>query len=53
VVEILADEITRSPIHAFGLALRFPRLINFRDDKNVSEATSKQELEKMYRMQKA
>jgi len=52
VVEILADEITRSPIHAFGLALRFPRLINFRDDKNVSDATSRKELEKMYRMQK-
>jgi len=35
------------------LALRFPRLINFRDDKNVSDATSRKELEKMYRMQKA
>ena len=41
VVEIMADEITVSPIHAFGLALRFPRLINFREDKGVSEATGK------------
>ncbi|KKS80515.1 MAG: putative DNA ligase [Candidatus Beckwithbacteria bacterium GW2011_GWA2_43_10] len=51
VVEILADEITQSPIHSFGLALRFPRLVNFRDDKNVSEATTRQELEKMFRLQ--
>lgn len=52
VTEILADEITKSPIHAFGLALRFPRLVNFRDDKNLSEATTREELEKLYRMQK-
>ena len=52
ITEILADEITKSPIHAFGLALRFPRLVNFRDDKNLSEATSKHELEKMFKMQK-
>ncbi len=52
VTEILADEITKSPIHAFGLALRFPRLVNFRDDKNLSEATSKQELERLFKMQK-
>ncbi|MDZ7586155.1 MAG: ATP-dependent DNA ligase [Patescibacteria group bacterium] len=53
VVEILADEITKSPIHAFGLALRFPRLVNFRDDKIVGEATSRRELEKLFKMQKA
>lgn len=52
VVEIMADEITKSPIHAFGLALRFPRLVNFRDDKNLSEATTKKELEKLFKMQK-
>lgn len=51
VTEILADEITKSPIHAFGLALRFPRLVNFRDDKSVGEATTRQELEKMFKMQ--
>jgi len=51
VVEILADEITKSPIHSFELALRFPRLIKFRDDKQVSQATSKQELEKLFKMQ--
>lgn len=52
VTEILADEITKSPIHAFGLALRFPRLVNFRDDKNLGEATSRKELEKLFKLQK-
>ena len=52
VVEIMADEITVSPIHAFGLALRFPRLINFREDKGVSEATGKKELERLFKLQK-
>jgi DNA ligase-1 len=51
VVEILADEITKSPIHSFGLALRFPRLVKFRDDKQVSQATTKGELEKFFKMQ--
>ena len=51
VVEIEADEITRSPIHKAGLALRFPRLKRFRDDKDVREATKVGELYKLYRMQ--
>jgi DNA ligase-1 len=52
VTEIMADEITKSPIHAFSLALRFPRLVRFRDDKKVDEATSKKELERLYKLQK-
>ena len=44
VVEIEADTITKSPIHSAGLALRFPRLKKFRDDKNISQATSLKEL---------
>lgn len=51
VVEIMADEITKSPIHAFGLALRFPRLVRFRDDKKPDEATSKSELKKLFKLQ--
>lgn len=45
VVEIEADMITKSPIHSAGLAMRFPRLKRFRDDKNTSQATSLRELE--------
>lgn len=52
IVEILADEITRSPIHSAGLALRFPRLIRFRDEKDPNQATTIAELEKLYGMQK-
>jgi len=40
VIEVAADEITTSPSHAAGVALRFPRLIKFRDDKNWQGATS-------------
>lgn len=52
VVEILADEITKSPLHTAGLALRFPRLIKFRDEKSPDQATTLIELEKLYKMQK-
>ncbi|MCB9813438.1 MAG: ATP-dependent DNA ligase [Pseudomonadales bacterium] len=45
VVEIAADEITKSPSHTAGVALRFPRLIRFRDDKNWIDATTIEELE--------
>ena len=53
ITEIMADEITKSPIHAFGLSLRFPRLVRFRDDKKPDEATSKNELEKLFKLQKS
>jgi DNA ligase-1 len=64
VIEILADEITRSPNHTAGMkledgkvvepgyALRFPRLIKFRDkDKKAEDATSVKELIEMYQEQ--
>ncbi len=64
VIEVLADEITRSPIHTAGAvmkdnrvdepgyALRFPRLLSFRDvDKKAEDATSVDELIKMYNEQ--
>ncbi|MEX2053713.1 MAG: ATP-dependent DNA ligase [Patescibacteria group bacterium] len=53
VVAIRADEITKSPLHtAGGLALRFPRLMAFRDDKEPGQATTVAEVEKMFREQK-
>jgi DNA ligase-1 len=59
VIEVLADEITRSPIHTAGktdsesgYALRFPRLIKFRDaDKKAEDATTVKELIEMYGQQ--
>jgi len=47
VVEIRADEITKSPVHTAGLALRFPRLERFRDDKRETDTTTLSELKKM------
>ncbi len=44
VVEIRADEITKSPVHTAGLALRFPRLERFREDKKPDQATTLTEL---------
>lgn len=54
VLEIYADEITKSPIHTagevdgVGYALRFPRLVKFRDDKKAEDCTTVDEIRKMY-----
>jgi hypothetical protein len=52
VIEVLADEITRSPVHPTGAdeggqgyALRFPRLVSFRqDDKKPEDVTTVAEI---------
>jgi len=51
VVEIQADNITKSPLHSAGLALRFPRLVRFRDDKSAAQVTTVKEVEKLFAMQ--
>jgi DNA ligase-1 len=60
VIEVLADEITRSPLHTAGsamnngtkepgYALRFPRLVTFRDaDKKPEDATTVSELIELF-----
>ncbi len=59
VVEVNADEITKSPIHAAGrekgkegYALRFPRLVKERPDKKPEQATTVKEIIKMHTKQK-
>lgn len=60
VIEVFADEITKSPKHTAGMdggetgyALRFPRLVSFRGkDKRAEDATTVKELIKMYENQK-
>ncbi len=47
IVEIAADELTKSPNHSAGVALRFPRLIKFRDDKDLAGATTLKEMGSM------
>jgi DNA ligase-1 len=44
IIEIRADSISKSPIYTAGLSLRFPRIIRFRDDKSIEDATSISEL---------
>ena len=51
VVELAGDDLTKSPTHTSGYALRFPRLVNFRDDKSVAEATTLQEIKTLFGMQ--
>jgi len=51
VVEVQADEITKSPMHSSSYALRFPRLISWRE-KQPREATSTTELSRLYDLQK-
>lgn len=44
ILEIAADEISKSPIHTAGVALRFPRLVKIRRDKSFEGATTLEEL---------
>ena len=61
VIEVLADEITRSPVHPTGAdkggqgyALRFPRLVSFRqDDKKPEDVTTVAEIVELYGQQGA
>ncbi len=60
VIEVRADEITLSPMHSCGkesgkgYALRFPRMIKFREhsDKKAEDSTTVDEVKKMYQNQK-
>jgi DNA ligase-1 len=61
VMEIQGAEITVSPIHECaygiiekdaGLALRFPRMVKIRDDKDPQDATTTNEIIELYKMQK-
>lgn len=58
VCEIYADEITISPTHTAGkteqtsgYALRFPRFLQYREDKGANETTTVKELKELYKIQ--
>lgn len=51
VVELAGDDLTKSPTHGAGFAVRFPRLVRIRDDKSPDTATTVSEVEKMYSLQ--
>ncbi len=59
VVEVAFDDITQSPNHTCakrggkGLALRFPRMMRMREDRDASEITTSGEVLRMFEMQRA
>ncbi|HEY9246911.1 MAG TPA: DNA ligase, partial [Candidatus Methanoperedens sp.] len=52
VFEVAFEEIQRSPNYDSGFALRFPRLVNVRDDKSADDADSIERVESLYVRQK-
>lgn len=50
VVEVAYEEIQKSPTYESGYALRFPRLVNFREDKGAEDADSVERVEGLMRM---
>ncbi len=59
VIEVNADEITKSPIHTCargkgkeGYALRFPRMVKMRPERKPEEATTESEIVRMYKQQR-
>lgn len=52
VVELGGDEISVSQTHTSGYALRFPRLITFRDDKAPTDTTTLKEIVALHKSQR-
>ena len=53
VVELGGDEISVSQNHTSGYALRFPRLLRFRNDKKATDATSQKEIKDLHKSQRS
>ncbi len=51
VFEVAYQEIQKSPKYESGYALRFPRFVRLRDDKDVDEADTIDRVEELYKMQ--
>ncbi len=58
ICQVRADEITKSPLHSaaktkdeLGFALRFPRIMGYREDKSAKDATTIKEIEQLYKLQ--
>ncbi len=52
VVEVIYEEIQKSPTYSSGYALRFPRLVSLRSDRDPSEASTLTMVEDYYYSQK-
>lgn len=53
VVELAGDDLTKSPTHGAGFAVRFPRLVRIRTDKGPHQITSVSEVKEMFSNQKS
>ena len=51
VLEVAFDSIQKSNRHNSGFALRFPRIKNIREDKNISDIDSLQKVKQIYEKQ--
>lgn len=52
IFEVAYEEIQRSPNYSSGYALRFPRLVEVRDDKSLEDADTLERVISLYRMQR-
>ena len=52
VLEIAGDDLTKSPTHGAGVAVRFPRLVRIRTDKSANQVTTVNEVAQMFRNQR-
>jgi DNA ligase-1 len=52
VIALKYDEIQKSPSYSSGYALRFPRVVALREDRNTDDILSLEELEDLYYRQK-
>jgi DNA ligase-1 len=52
VVEVSYEEIQKSPTYSSGYALRFPRLVNLREDRSAKQASTLSVVEDYYYSQK-
>ncbi len=52
VLELAFEEIQRSPAYASGYALRFPRVVNLRDDRSPEDITTLDEVRRAFEHQR-
>ncbi|MEK6864288.1 MAG: ATP-dependent DNA ligase [Nanoarchaeota archaeon] len=53
VVEILYQEIQKSPSYTSGFALRFPRVVRLRDEKGAADINTIEDVERLYNQQES
>lgn len=52
VIEVHYEEIQKSPTYSSGYALRFPRFVRLREDRNVNDISTLKQVEELYKGQR-